>query len=71
MMNPKLMEQVDQLSPSELVELRDAIEAKLGDGVPAGQWAILAQRVAEADANPDDYITLDEWKARRRAHRTA
>lgn len=71
MVNPALMEQVDRLSPSELVELRDAIQAKLGDEVPAGQWAILEKRVAEADANPDDYITLDEWKACRRARRTA
>jgi hypothetical protein len=71
MVNPALIEQVDQLSPSELVELRDAIQAKLGDEVPAGQWAILEQRVAEADASPDDFITLDEWKARRRARRSA
>lgn len=67
-MNPALMEQVDRLSPSELAELRDAIEAKLGDEVSAGQWAILEQRVAAADANPDEYITLDEWKARRTRH---
>lgn len=65
------MEQVDRLSASELVELRDAIEAKLVGEVPVGQWAILEQRVAEADANPDDYMTLDEWKSRRHAHRTA
>lgn len=71
MVNPALMEQVDRLSPSELVELRDAIQAKLGDEVPVGQWAILEQRVSEADANPDDYITLDAWKARRRPRRTA
>ena len=71
MVNTALMEQVDRLSRSELVELRDAIQAKLRDDVPAAQWAILEQRVAEADANPDDYITLDEWKARRRARRTA
>lgn len=71
MVNTALMEQVDRLSPSELAELRDAIQAKLGDDVPAGQWAILEQRVAEVDANPDDYITLDEWKASRRARRTA
>ncbi len=69
-MNTALMEQVERLSPSELVELRDVIQAKLGDDVPSGQWAILEQRVAEADANPDDYITLDELKARRRARRT-
>lgn len=71
MVNPALMEQVDQLSPSELAELRDAIQAKLGDDVPSDQWAILEQRVVDADANPDDHITLDEWKARRRARRTA
>lgn len=71
MVNTSLMEQVDRLSRSELVELRDAIQTKLGDEVPAGQWAILEQRVAEADANPDDYVTLDEWKTRRRARRTA
>ncbi|WP_292726096.1 hypothetical protein [Microbacterium sp. UBA837] len=70
MVNTALMEQVERLSPSELVELRDVIQAKLGDDVPSGQWAILEQRVAEADANPDDYITLDELKARRRARRT-
>lgn len=68
MVNVALMEQVDRLSPSELVELRDVIQAKLRDDVSAGQWAILEQRVAEADANPDDYITLEAWKARRRVH---
>lgn len=71
MVDPALMEQVDRLSEAELVELRDAIEAKLGDDVPAGQWVVLEQRIAEADANPDDYITLNEWKARRRARRPA
>ena len=71
MVNTTLMEQVERLSPSELVELRDVIQAKLDDDVPAGQRAILEQRVAEADANPDDFITLDEWKARRRARRSA
>jgi hypothetical protein len=71
MVNPALMEQVDRLSASELVELRDVIDVKIGGDVPAGQWAILEQRVADADANPDDYITLAEWKTRRRAHGTA
>jgi hypothetical protein len=71
MVNTALLEQVERLSPSELVELRDVIQAKLDDDLPAGQWAILEQRVAEADANPDDYITLDEWKTRRRARRSA
>lgn len=71
MVSTMLLEQVERLSPSELVELRDVIQAKLDDAVPAGHWAILEQRVAEADANPDDFITLDEWKARRRARRSA
>lgn len=71
MVDPAQMEQVDRLSPSELVELRDAIQAKLRDDVSAGQWAILEQRVADADANPDGYVTLDDWKARRRTRRTA
>lgn len=71
MVNPVLMEQVDQLTPSELVELRDAIQAKLDDDVPAGQWEILEQRVTAADANQDDFITLAEWKASRRGRRTA
>lgn len=69
MVNMALMEQLERLSPSELVELRDVIQVKLGDDVSAGQWAILEQRVAEANANPDDYLTLDEWKSRRRAPR--
>lgn len=67
MVNAALPEQLDQLSPAELSELRDAIQAKLDGDVPAAQRAILEQRIAEADANPDDYITLDEWKARRSA----
>ncbi len=70
MVNTMLLEQVARLTPSELLELRDVIQAKLDDDVPAGQWAILEQRVTEADANPDDFITLDEWTARRRARRS-
>lgn len=71
MVNTALMEQVNRLSLAELAELRDVVQAKLDEEVPTGQWAILEQRVAEADANPDDYITLGEWKARRRERRTA
>ncbi|MCC7128045.1 MAG: hypothetical protein IT192_04420 [Microbacteriaceae bacterium] len=71
MVNPGIMEQLDRLSASELVELRDAIQARLGEEASTEQWAILEQRVTEADANPDDYIPLDEWKTRRRARRTA
>ncbi|MFT4187060.1 MAG: hypothetical protein QM621_00600 [Aeromicrobium sp.] len=69
MLDSTILERVDQLSATELIELRDAIEVKLGHDVPAGQWALLERRVADADARPDDHITLDEWKARRRARR--
>ena len=71
MVDSTLMKQIDRLSTAELIELRDAIQAKLDDDMSAGQWTILEQRVAEADANPDDFMTLDEWKARRRARRSA
>ena len=70
MVDTTLLEQLDGLSPSELIELRDVIQAKLDD-VPAGQWGILEQRVVAADKNPDDYVTLAEWKTRRRARRSA
>lgn len=68
MVNSTLMEQIDRLSTAELIELRDAIQAELDD-VPPGQWALLEQRAAAADANPD-YITLGEWSARRNRLRT-
>lgn len=71
MVNAALVEQLDWRSPSELAEVRDLIQAKLGGDVPSSQWATLEQHVAEADADPSDYITLDEWKARRRTRRTA
>lgn len=47
---------------------RSACEVGSYDAELAGMWATLKQRVAEADANPDDCITLDEWKARCRAN---
>ncbi|HRP98958.1 MAG TPA: hypothetical protein PK781_00695 [Terrimesophilobacter sp.] len=71
MVDTELRQQLDRLSPSELAELRDVIQAKLEGDVPAGQWVIVEERVAEADANPGDYVTLDEWKARRRTRHTA
>lgn len=71
MVDTALREQIERLSPSELLELRDVIQAKLDDDLSVAQWAVLEQRIADADENPDDYITLDEWKTRRHAHRTA
>jgi hypothetical protein len=63
--NPGLIEQVNRLNSLEVAELRDVIVAKPDADVPAGQWAILERRVAEANANLGDYITVDEWKAGR------
>lgn len=71
MVNTALREQIERLSPSELLELRNVIQAKLDDDLSVAQWAVLEQRIADADENPDDYITLDEWKTRRRTRRTA
>ena len=64
------MEQVRQLSSAELADLRDVIEARLAGESAECSWGVLEQRVVEADAAPDDYITLEEWKARRRERRT-
>lgn len=71
MVNAALMEQVRRLSAPELAELRDAIDARLAGESSEEPWGALEQRVIEADAAPDDYVTLEEWKAQRRERRTA
>lgn len=71
MVNEALLEQVNQLSTAELAELRGVIEARLADQIPAGQWAILDQRIHEADENPGDFITLDEFKTKLQQRRSA
>ena len=74
MVDSALLEQVLLLDESARRELRDAIDESLPEYVSPQVVALLKVRVNEADANPDDYITLDEFKrqtAERRARRTA
>lgn len=65
------MSQIDQLSVPELVELRDAINARLGEHVSDETWELLESRIAIADADPQDYIRLEDWKNRRRTRRSS
>lgn len=61
MVDRALLEQVLQLEESARRELRAAIDDSLDDGyVPSEIAAMIDQRIAEADANPGDYVTLDE-----------
>ena len=65
MVNLALMEQIEQLSTAELAELRDVIDAKLHESSDSDLWITLESRVAEVEANPDEYITFDEWRTNR------
>lgn len=72
MVKPELLEQVLQLDESARRELRDAIDVSLGDGYMSPEIAaIIDQRIAEADANPDDYVTLEDFMSELRSRRTA
>lgn len=58
------------LDESARRELRDAIDESLPEYILPHVVALLKERIAEADANPDDYVKLDEFKrhtAERRA----
>lgn len=71
MVDHGLLEQVLQLDESARRELRAVIDASLDDGsVTPETAAIIDQRLAEADANPDEYVTLDddEREVRSRRH---
>ena len=52
------------VAPAKLLSRCDS-----DDGTSAVHRAALCDvwPIIEADENPDDYITLDEWKVRRRA----
>ena len=72
MVDRALLEQVMRLDESARRELRDAIEDSLDDGyVSPAIAAIIDQRIAEADANPGDSVTLDEFEREVRARRSA
>lgn len=69
MVNPALKSQVEQLDEAGLLELRGVIDARLDDYVSPAIAAIIDQRIAEADANPDDYVTLAEFERKLRDRR--
>lgn len=67
-----LLEQVMRLDESARRELRDAIEESLDDGYVSPEIAaIIDQRIADADANPDDFVMLDDFEREVRARRSA
>lgn len=72
MVNHALLEQVLGLDESARRELRAVIDDSLDDGYVSPEIAeIIDQRIADADANPDDYVTLDEFEREVAARRTA
>ena len=72
MVDHALLEQVLGLDESARRELRAVIDDSLDDGYVSPEIAaIIDQRIAEADANPDDYGTLDEFEREVRSRRTA
>jgi hypothetical protein len=70
MVDRSLLEQVMQLDEFSRRELRDALDGSLDDGYVSPQIAaIVDERIAEADANLDDSVTLDEDEREVRARR--
>lgn len=64
MVDNALLTQVMHLDEAERRELRDAIDESLPDYVAPEMVALLTERIAEADASPDDYLSFDEFKRR-------
>ena len=72
MVDHALLEQVLRLDESTRRELRAVIDDSLDDGYVSPEIAaIIDQRIADADANPDDYVTLDEFEREVASRRTA
>ncbi|MER3387199.1 MAG: hypothetical protein RIC81_11490 [Microcella pacifica] len=70
MVDRALLAQVLRLDEPTRRELRDAINGSLDDApVSPVIAAIIDHRVAEADANPDDAVSLDDDERLLRARR--
>lgn len=70
MVDPVLMEQVEQLSESDLLELRRAIDAKLDGFVPPAILVEIEHRLTEMGPGPvADFVTLDEFRRQVRTRR--
>lgn len=72
MVDQALLEQVMRLDESTRRELRDAIEDSLDDRYVSPEIAaIIDRRIAEADADPDGFMTLDDFEREVQARRSA
>ncbi|MDR1428628.1 MAG: hypothetical protein LBJ08_12885 [Bifidobacteriaceae bacterium] len=72
MVDPVLVEQVLGLDESSRRELRAVIDTSLADyHVPSSVAAVIGQRIAEADANPDGFVILGEFEREVRLRRPA
>lgn len=70
MVDHALLRQVLRLDEPARRDLRAAIDDSLDDGYVSPEIAaIIDERIAEADANPSDYVTLDEDEREFRARR--
>jgi hypothetical protein len=68
MVDPRLLEQVLQLDECELREVHDATDETLNDRSISPELArLLATRIADADAYPDDYMTAEALEHQLRA----
>lgn len=67
-----LLERALQLDEPARRELISVLQDSLDDGeVSPEVAAVVDQRIAEADANPGDFATLDEFEREVRARRSA
>lgn len=70
MVEQGLLERALQLDESARRELISLLQGSLDHGdVSPEVAALIDQRIAEADANPDDFMPLDEFEREVRARR--
>lgn len=71
MVEQGLLERALQLDEPSRRELISLLQGSLDHGEISPEIAaIIDQRIAEADANPDDFTPLDEFEREVRARRT-
>jgi len=72
MVDQAFLERALQLDEPARRELISVLQGSLDDGTVSPEVAaIIDQRIADADANPDDFMALDEFEREVRARRTA
>jgi hypothetical protein len=72
MVDQALLVRALQLDESARRELISVLQDSLDDGeVPPELAAVIDQRIAEADADPDGFVALDEFEREVRARRSA